>query len=63
MTLSRLNGMTRTNDSAPRNLYEALSGLWDKLDDLENSLTSLRRPRPRNGDGKKIHPLSGPLRA
>lgn len=63
MTLSRLNGMTRTNARTPGSLYEALAGLRDKLDDLEHAWTSLRPQRPRNGDGKKIHPLGGPLRA
>lgn len=55
--------MTRTEDSAPGSLYDALAELRDKLDSLESALASLRRQRPRNGDGKRIHPLSGPLRA
>jgi hypothetical protein len=64
MTLSRLNGMTRTEDSSTSGtLYEALAGLRDRVDELERALASLRRQRPRNGDGTWIHPLSGPLRA
>jgi hypothetical protein len=63
MTLSRLIGMTRTEESAPGTLYDALAGLRDRLEDLEQALASLRRQRPRNGDGKRIHPLNGPLRA
>jgi len=63
MTLSRLNGMTRTEGSTPGNLYDALAGLRDRLEDLEHALASLRRQRPRNGAGERIHPLNGPLRA
>lgn len=61
--LSRLFCMTRTEENAPGSLYDALAGLRDKLDSLEHALASLRRQRPRNDGAKRIHPLSGPLRA
>jgi hypothetical protein len=47
----------------PGTLYEALAGLRDRLEALESALASLRRQRPRNGGGGRIHPLNGPLRA
>lgn len=55
--------MTRSAENSPRSLYEALAGLRDRLEDLEQAISPLCRPRPRNDTGKKIHPLSGPLRA